>query len=114
MSKVATRNRTRNRSTAEAARVTPHGTPGDEHGSSRGLSGRSYLSVDHLEGHWCVVRLSPIGALPIPNVETLEVCDDLADAVRCLADWCVGLELPCADFRTTETFDPAGEPGWHS
>lgn len=140
MTSIAKKSRVRKSSTVGAAGVMPHGTPGDEQGSSRGSNGRNliyapndaqgrpprgkrWLSIRHRSGFWEVVRYElTTGTIvekddrtrPLPLIEThvLVYCDTLKDATVELANWCEGLGLPCADMGSSELIFPSCDPGW--
>ena len=114
MKKVTQSRAIRKRSTVEAGGVTSHGTPRGEHGSLPGSSGRkSYLTVHPTFDGWKVIQVDFEGSLGYRR-ETIVVsgCRTALEASQELALWCEGTGLPCVDFGSTETFDPAGDPGW--
>jgi hypothetical protein len=121
MKNVATNRRNRKTSTVQAGGVTSHGTPRGEHGSLPGSNGRSFLTLQCRFGLaqgqswqlWDVVQVDFEGSLGYERrTPVVEGCLSVLEASQELALWCEGTGLPCRDFRSTETFDPAGDPGW--
>jgi hypothetical protein len=111
--KNVTRKHRARKSTVEAARVTPHGTPRGEPSSPRGLNGRkSYLTIRPVFDGWTVVQVDFEGALGYRR-ETIVVsgCRSALEASQELALWCEGTGLPCVDLWNRD-IDPAGDPGW--
>jgi hypothetical protein len=101
----------------EQAKGLPHGSNGRRWVDARGVALTSWLTLQPANeatwSWWQVVRVDRTGALGIEEITVLvDHCQSVKEAADELASWCEGLGLPCRDYGSTETFDPAGDPGW--
>lgn len=114
MKKLTQRRVSRKSSTVGAVGTDRPTAPGEQaRGLPHGSNGRSYLTIWEYSGQWGVVRVDFEGSLGYQRKTMLvSGCLTLLEASQELALWAEGTGLPVADYRCTETFDPAGDPGW--
>lgn len=119
MQSIAKKTRARKASTVGAVGFDRPTAPGSKAKTlPHGSNGRSYLTVNCTpQCRWQVVRVDLTGSLDLRDCVVL--VDDLDSAIEAsheLAAWSEGLGLPVRDWGwhgpESETFDPAGDPGW--
>lgn len=99
------------------AKTLPHGSNGRRWIDGQGIGWTSWITLRPVRPAtltwWQVIRVDVTGALGIEEITVLvDHCQSVLEATLEMTGWSIGLGLPVRDYQGTETFDPAGDPGW--